>query len=141
MILAALKGLIMSDDAPTPEQMVPSLLHAVMWACMFGGVDAVIASKPWPIWTGAFTLSLVSHIVGIKWPQIKPKISPRFASLVERIAGNRLYRYAIYSGIVIALFASVAVAIYRHYHQSPVAKVAPQFTPTPPPVPISFRLG
>jgi hypothetical protein len=141
MIIAALKGLIVSDDAPTPEQMVPSLLHAVMWACMFGAVDAFIAGK-WIVGTIALAFSLISHNIGIKWPWIKPKISPHFASLVERIASNRLYRYAIYSAIAIVLFASIGAAIYRYYHKGAIAEV-PQSAPpsTPPAIPISFRLG
>jgi hypothetical protein len=142
MIVAALKGLVMADDVPTPEQMVPSLLHAVMWACMFGAVDAVIARKPWPVWVGALALSLTSHIVGIKWPQIKPRVGPRFASILERIASNRLYRRAIYFAIAIALLVSIGTAGYRYYHKSATVEVpqpAPQ--PTPPPIPISFRLG
>ena len=104
----------MADDVPSPEQMVPSLLHAVMWACMFGCVDAVIAGKPWFIWAGAFSLSLISHIVGIKWPQIKPNIGPHFASFVEGIASKVWYRRLIYAATVIAILASIGIRVYRH---------------------------
>jgi hypothetical protein len=114
----------MADDVPTPEEMVPSLLHAVMWACMFGGVDAVIGNKPWPVWAGAFALSLISHIVGIKWPQIKPRVGPRFALILERIASNRLYRWAIYIAIAIALVASIGTAVRRFYHKPSSNSVA-----------------
>ena len=113
----------MSDDAPTPEQMVPSLLHTVTWACMFGGVDAVIASKPWPVWAGAFSLSLTSHIVGIRWPQIKPIVGTRFASALERIASNRLYRRSIYTVIAVELFATTGFRVYGYYHPKPALAV------------------
>jgi hypothetical protein len=118
MIIAALKGLIMADDAPTPEQMVPSLLHAVMWACMFGGVDALIAGKPAPVWVIAFAFSLSSHIIGIKWPQIKPIVSPRFASAVEQIASKRLYRYFIYAIAGLVSVGIVGISVYRYYHRN-----------------------
>jgi hypothetical protein len=115
----------MADEAPNPEEMVPSFLHALMWACIFGAVDAIITAKPWPVWASAFGLSLISHVVGIKWPQIKPKIGPRFASTIERVARNRRYRWVIYSVIVIASLASIGFRAYRHYYPSLVQSLSP----------------
>jgi hypothetical protein len=141
MILAALKGLIMADEAPTPEEFVPSLLHAFMWASAFGAVEELRAGR---LWTsgGLLVTALTFHIVGIYWSQIKPKISPRFASAVERIASKRIYRQMIYSVIAIAFLVSIGTAVYRYYHKN-VAVEVPQSAPqsTPPPIPISFRLG
>lgn len=142
MILARLKGLIMADDAPTPEQMVPSLLHAFMWASAFGVVEELRASRLWSS-GGLLVAALTFHIVGIKWPQIKPYISPRFVSALERIANNRLYRWGIYALILSALLASAGIAIYRHYHRSAIA-VAPPALPSstiPPPDDVEINLN
>jgi hypothetical protein len=72
----------MADDAPTPEQMVPSLLHAVTWAFMFGFADALLLRKPWPVWTSAVGVSLGSHIVGTHWQTIKPWVGQGVASAI-----------------------------------------------------------
>src|SRR6266478_5978592 len=138
MIIAFLKGLIMADAAPTPEELVPSLLHAFMWASAFGAVEELRVGR---LWTsgGLFVAALTFHIVGIYWPQIKPKISPRFALAVEWIASRRIYRQIIYSVSAVVFLASIGTAVYRHY--VPVRVPQPTTQSTPSPIPISFRLG
>jgi hypothetical protein len=138
MIITALKGLIMADDAPTPEEMVPSFLHAFMWASAFGAVEEFRSNRLWSA-GGLLAAAVTFHIVGIKWPQIKPKIGPRFVSILERLAGNRLYRLAIYFAIAITFLASIGTGIYRYYHRSITTEVPHLAQPAP--SPISFRLG
>src|ERR1017187_3700701 len=124
MIIAALKGLIMADEAPTPEEMVPSFLHAFMWASAFGVVEEARSKHLW--FAGGLLIAAVTfHFVGIRWPQIKPKVGPRVASTVELIASNRLYLRAIYSGIAIALLVSIPLTVYRHYHRAADKSAAP----------------
>jgi hypothetical protein len=133
MIAAAFKGLLMADEVPTPEEAVPSFLHAFMWACIFGAVDAVIAERRWYVWAGALGLSLASHIVGIYWSWIKSKTGPRFAARLEQIASNRRrYKWVIGIVIVIALLASIGIRVYRHYHTNPNIMSASS-TQSPPP--------
>src|ERR1017187_4569679 len=142
MIIAALKGLIMADEAPTPEEMVPSFLHAFMWASAFGVVEEARSKHLW--FAGGLLIAAVTfHFVGIRWPQIKPKVGPRVASTVELIASNRLYLRAICSGIAIALLVSIPLTVYRHYHRAADKSAAPSAnssnavqTTTPPKGPV-----
>lgn len=105
----------MADEPPSPEQMVPSLLQALTWACVFGAVDAAMAGRPWPVFVGAIVLGLASQIVGVNWPRIKPTLQPRLAGALERFARNRLYRWGIYSAIAIALLVSLGSELYRRH--------------------------
>lgn len=106
----------MADEAPTPEEMVPSFLHAFMWASAFGAVEELRSGRLWSSGGLLFAAGMF-HVVGVKWPIIKPNLGPRFAAFVERIAGNRWYRRSIYAVIAIVLLVSVGLAIYRQYHR------------------------
>src|ERR1700676_3900080 len=129
MIVSALKGLLMADEVPTPEEGVPSFLHALMWACIFGAVDAIIAGKHWPMWAGALGLSLTCHIVGINWPSIKPKISPRVAAMLERVAGSRRYRWIVVGFVIVMLAASLAYCYLYRNSNTEIATPIHQSTP------------
>jgi hypothetical protein len=113
----------MADDVPTPEQMVPAFLHAFMWASAFGVVEEFRAHRLWSS-GGLLVAALAFHILGIKWAQIKPNIRPHVAAAFERIASNLLYHRAIYSVTVIAILASIAFGIYRHYYPPPIQSTA-----------------
>ena len=120
----------MADDAPTPEEAVPSFLHAFMWASAFGVIEEFRAGRFWSS-GGLLVASLSFHLVGINWPKIKPRISPKLASALEDLASKRVYRWAIYAVIAIALLVSIGLGIYRHYYPPGAQSPSPVRTSTP----------
>jgi hypothetical protein len=111
--MSPLGRFFMSDGPPTEDRAVSTFLDYVALACIFGFVDALIASK-WLISLGALAAALIFHIAGIKWPQIKLRVGERLAAIVGRVAGN--YRYRVVVVLVIA--ALLASLTYRYLHRN-----------------------
>ena len=113
-MIAALKGFIMADAPPTPDEAVASFLHAIMWACVFGTVEAIIADKPWSVSITVGLTGLACHIVGIKWPNIKLKLGPRFARAFERVAGSAFVRgFALGLAICALVFGAILIKMTK----------------------------
>jgi len=132
----------MAGEIPSGESSVFHFLD--IYALGFGleACGALFLRKSW--WWVALGVigSIFFHLLGTKWPRIKPRVSPRFASMMERIAANRFYRVAICSLIAVSFISSVGVGTYRHYHLSTgrsspaqtIAKVEPVEPARPAPV-------
>jgi hypothetical protein len=129
------------ESLPPGDKAVMAFLEIVAFALGWNGIDRLLDGKSLLTIIPILVASIAISYAGFKWPQIKAKLGPRFASPVDRIAGNRLYRRVIYAVIAIAIVASLSIGSYRYYHKPAIvaAPSAPQ--PTSPPIPISFRLG
>jgi hypothetical protein len=90
---------------------------------VFAAIDWLIGGKPIGAAIGFISLAIFFALVGVLWPQIKLKIRPQFVAGLERIAGNRRYRWLV-GFIAVALVVSIGVGIYRHY-QRPIATSGP----------------
>src|SRR6266852_4417238 len=101
----------MSDGPPTEDRAVSTILDYIALACIFGFVEQLLAGKYWRS-AAALVAAVIFHVIGIKWPKIKPKISATVTTSVERIASNRLSRRVIYFAIAIVLLITVGVKVY-----------------------------
>jgi hypothetical protein len=115
-MLTHLRRQLVAGEIPSGEGSVFHFLD--IYALGFGleACGALFLGKPW--WWVALGVigSIFFHLLGTKWPRIKPLIGPRFALAFERITSNRSYRRVIYSAMVIAILVSIGFRIYRHYY-------------------------
>ena len=139
MTPAAFKGFLMAE---LENQPVPSVLHALMWACMFGAVDAFIAGR---IVTGiiSFILGIVCQLCSSKWEWTKAHLGSSVLPL-ERIASKRSYRWIAGSILLIILLLGLVLSIYSRYsrtHGQVTTETTKPGVSSPVAVPVSFRLG
>jgi hypothetical protein len=114
MIPAALKGWLMSSEE---EKGVPAVLHALMWASMFGAVDAIVARKYWTA-VVVFLFGLACEAISGRWPDLRVRLGPSVALPVERVAGNRRYQKIARSLVLSMLIVGLGYAIYVHYSRA-----------------------
>jgi hypothetical protein len=117
-----LRDIFMSDEFPSGDKAVYIFLEMIALGFALGAVESLLRGDVWWKWSGALLMGVIFLIAGVKWPQVKAQVGPRFATLVERVAGDRLYRRVVYSAIAIVLLISVGFRIYRHYRPIPYAE-------------------
>lgn len=100
----------MADELPTADDAVPSFLHALTWACVFAGVDAVFAGR-WAWSGGGFIAALVSHSIGIKWEHIKAKFSGN-----DWVLWNNRVKTALRVAQLLMALTALGLAISVYYH-------------------------
>ena len=108
----------MAGEIPSGEG---SLFHFLdIYALGFGleACGALFLGKSWGWVALGVGGSIFFHLLGTKWPRIKPVIGPRVASTLERITSNRPYRRSIYVLMILATLASIGYRAYRHYYPS-----------------------
>jgi hypothetical protein len=102
----------MSDGPPIEEKTVSAYLDYLALACIFGIVESVTVGR-WAAASGMFVASLVFHLVGIKWPQIRLKAATLFD---WDLWGKRI---AIGVRVLLTLaWVSVVVVGYYAWHTS-----------------------
>ncbi len=125
----------MAGEIPSGEGSVFHFLD--IFALGFGleACAALFKGQWWQAAGGVFG-AVAFHVAGTKWPQIKSKLSPRYASIVERIESNQLYRQIAYFLIISAMLMYVGFRVYRHYRQpGVVSPTKPKpLPPSPSPV-------
>jgi len=115
----------MSSELPSGDLAVFGFLEMFALAFAFSFVEN-LGTKPWYALIYRVILALFFFVAGIKWPLIRPKLGPRFAT----IASHRLFRQAIYAVIVGALLVTTFSIAYRRYCLSPVQVSAPATGPS-----------
>jgi hypothetical protein len=106
------------NSLPPADQAMLAFFEIVAFALGWSGVDRLLAGTSLFIVIPIFTATILTSYTGFKWTRIRAAIGPRFASAVERITGNRLYRRIIYSVIIIAVLVSVSYRVYHYYRNN-----------------------
>src|ERR1700680_1467248 len=96
-MISTLRRLFVPDDSLSPaDNTVRAFFEIIAFALGWNGVDRLLAGISPFIVVPIFAATILASYTGFKWPQIRPKVSPHFASTVERIASNRWYRRVLY---------------------------------------------
>jgi len=116
-MLTHLRRPLVAGEIPSGEGSVFHFLD--IYALGFGleACGALFLGKAWGWVALGVVGSIFFHLLGTNWPRIKPRIWPHFASGLERISNNRLYRRSIFALMIIAFSTSVGFAFYRRYHR------------------------
>lgn len=100
-----LRRLLMADEIPSGDKAVFAFFELFALAFAFEGAAALLRGESlWRI-AGAWTLTVVFFVVGIRWPRWKTRFGPSFSAWVARLSTDA--RFWLGAGLVLGIALSI----------------------------------